>query len=947
MSSHQAVVNQIASAAAQAVEHGANRVELLGALSENIFGAVAQGMVDLGWSVFPQERGGRRKPAKVHGRTIRTSEDYDLANKVPPASDLKMWVGHCASHNVACVFGPASGNTFAVDVDVLDQAMSDEVVAIAEAALGATPFMRIGRAPKIALLYRHAADDVVRGTSKRLAGEKGHMVEILGVGRQLTFHGRHHITGNYFRWVGSASPLIDGPELSTLVTTTQVDAFLKAVEDRFGFAKTIASHSSFAWSEDGAEGGIRVARVDTGSDSPITDGREEYLGKLVWRTVCANDVAVVTAREQGVNALKPLLSSICQAVFDEFVTRAKADGRWTPPSLRTEISSRVARAADDVKVFEKSPGGFKGDGRQVIKIEAGEVEAAVDAGEAALVRSNRGLYQRGGQIVQLGTTPVITAQGRHITAQRLFEVQENALVEHLSSAARWEKWDDRRKSMARCSAPTWVAKTLMERKGRLRLPVITGVVAAPTLRADGSILETEGYDEATGLLLDFEGVKFPNISQSPTREQAVEALAKINWLISGFPFVGAADRAGALSGVLTSVIRRSLRTAPLHAASAPVAGSGKSHLMDVLGILVYGHEIGVLAQGETDEEDQKRVGAALLGGDPIISWDNCERPLGGPLWNQLLTQVTVRTRILGTSKAPEIENSALLLATGQHVRLKGDMTRRSLLIRLDPKCERPELKTFDFDPVVVCKARRAEFVVAALTVLRAYHVAGNPQQQSRELKGFEAWSNRVRDALMWLGEVDACLTQNVVRDLDPVLDSLKSVMAQWKLWFGGNRITGREIVSAAIELTPPQAGVRPDFIRPDLREALLAVAEQGGTINNRRLGNWIAQSSDRLVDGCTIVRDGMATGGVQYWRLKLSEQEQAAIDAEQEAIRIADGLQGSVESAARAAFLDASRAIAWLTTPQHELGGTPMAVSRTIKGRDACYAVLNKVVNRT
>ena len=844
------------------------------------------------------------------------------------------------------MFGPASGNTFAVDIDVMDPVMSDAVVAIAESTMGPTPFMRVGRAPKIALIYRHAADDAVRSVSKRLAGEEGHGLDILAAGKPLTFQGRHHVTGNYFLWIGEASPLQEGPELAPLVTAAQVDAFMAAVEAKIGFVAPIASHASFVWSEDAGTDGIKFARVDTGSSERIVDGREEYLGRLVWLTVCANDVAVVAAREQGKKSLDPLLSSIGQAVCDEFMQRALADGRWEPSSLRRQVADRVARAAAKVKVVEKS-GRLKNDGRPVIKLDAGEVEAAVDAGEAALVKSGRGVYQRNGKIIQIGQVPVVTSRGKHITAQRMFEVCESALVEHLSSAARWERFDERKKGMVRVPAPTWAAKTLLERRGRLRLPVLTGVVGAPTLRADGSVLDAEGYDEATGLLLDFEGVEFPVVPTNPTREDALQALGKFRWLMSNFPFVGEPDRAVALSALLTAVIRRSLRTAPLHAYSAPLAGSGKSYLIDLCGILIYGHEIGVLSQGSTEEEDEKRVAAALLAGDPIIAWDNCERPLGGPLWNQLLTQVTVRPRILGKSKVPEIENSAFFTANGNNLRLLGDMIRRSLMSKLDPRCERPELREFDFDPIVECKARRGEFVVAALTILRAYRVAGRPKQGRPDLMGFQEWSRTVRDALLWLGEADACETQEGIRALDPRLDALTTVISQWKLWFGSKRVTGREIVSAAIEQTPPQAGVRPEFVRPDLREALLAVAEQGGTISNRRLGNWIAGNADRLVQGCRIVRDGMASGGIQYWRLQLSEEEQAAVEAEQEAARIADGYQAAVESAARGAFSDASRAMSWLMTPQQELGGSPLAVGRTAEGRDACYAVLNQVVNRT
>ena len=89
MSAHQAAVNLIVSAA-QSDAPGTERVELLGGLSDNIFAAVAPDMVRLGWSVFPQERTGRRGPALVYGQAIRWAAEHDLANKPPAPDALKL-----------------------------------------------------------------------------------------------------------------------------------------------------------------------------------------------------------------------------------------------------------------------------------------------------------------------------------------------------------------------------------------------------------------------------------------------------------------------------------------------------------------------------------------------------------------------------------------------------------------------------------------------------------------------------------------------------------------------------------------------------------------------------------------------------------------------------------------------------------------------------------------
>ncbi len=845
-------------------------VELLGGMSENVFAASGPAMAALGWSVFPQETSGeRRMPGKIHGRVIKWSEEFDLANTPPTATFLRDCALQCASHNVAAVFGPASGYTFAVDIDVMDAAMSDAIVCIAEDILGATPFMRVGRAPKIALIYRHAAGDTVRSVSKRLADADGtageHGLEILGSGKLITMHGRHHKTGQYFKWVGSATPMFDGPQLAPEVTSAEVDRFLSAVDARFPFARSpVLPFGGFS---------LPALSARKPGEAAVSDGREKLLSDLVWARVRASGEAILAA--EGAE-LEGVLGDLCSSIAKEFAGAAVCDGRWAPAGLAREVGGRVQRLAARIQAGEVKPdrrsvskakvaqAESAASGLPVIMLASGEIESVVNAAEKALVSSRRGVYQRGGQIVAIGETPVVTATGREISAQRIYGVQDHALLEHLAAAAVWERHDARKDDVVRCMPPMWAARTLSERAGRLKLPVLAGVIGAPTLRPDGSILDQPGYDQATGLLFDPQGAVFPKVPQSPTREDAAVALKKLVDLVATFPFVSVADRAVALSGLLTAVVRQALPTAPMHAFSAPTAGSGKSLCVDLCAILATGRECGVLAQGRTEEETEKRLGAALLGGSPVISLDNCRLPVGGDLLCQLLTQTTVRPRILGRSEAPEVPTAALVAATGNNLVIEGDMTRRTLLCRIDPQVERPEERKFDFHPVAKMKAARGEYVVAALTVLRAYHVAGRPQQAT-PLGSFAEWSRTVRDALLWLGEADATETMSITREMDPQLDALTSLLVQWRDTLGQGSYTSREIVAAAYETRPTEDGGTA-LLRADLREALMVVAGDGRVVTTRRLGRWLTSSSGRIVGGMQISK-GPLRDGIGTWQL--------------------------------------------------------------------------------
>ena len=98
----------------------------------------------------------------------------------------------------------------------------------------------------------------------------------------------------------------------------------------------------------------------------------------------------------------------------------------------------------------------------------------------------------------------------------------------------------------------------------------------------------------------------------------------------------------------------------------------------------------VIAQGRTEEELEKRLGAALLAGDIAISIDNCDHPLESVFLCQALTQRKLNIRVLGKSKNVETPVNATIFATGNNLVIAGDLTRRSLRCGMDAQCERPE-----------------------------------------------------------------------------------------------------------------------------------------------------------------------------------------------------------------------------------------------------------------
>ncbi len=273
----------------------------------------------------------------------------------------------------------------------------------------------------------------------------------------------------------------------------------------------------------------------------------------------------------------------------------------------------------------------------------------------------------------------------------------------------------------------------------------------------------------------------------------------------------------------------------------------------------------MIAQGKSEEEMEKRLGAALLAGDTVIALDNCEAPLGGDLLCQALTQSALKIRVLGHSRNVEVPSNAVLFATGNNLVLAGDFTRRALLCALDPQCERPELREFASDPLRQARDRRSTYLAAALTVLRAYRVAGAPSQTA-PLGSFAEWSRWVRDALVWLGREDPCATMTRTRATDPKLGALAGVLEQWDAVIGDSRVPLKVVIERAVDREDRSQPSSP-FLFADFRDALLAVAGDAGAINSRRLGKWLLANQGRVIGGRRMVQDG-GRAGVAYWCLQ-------------------------------------------------------------------------------
>ncbi|WP_426525662.1 hypothetical protein [Bradyrhizobium sp. McL0615] len=500
--------------------------------------------------------------------------------------------------------------------------------------------------------------------------------------------------------------------------------------------------------------------------------------------------------------------------------------------------------------------------KPVFTVAGGELSTLATHGEKTLMRAREPIYQRGGALVRPIISEVDAAHGRTTKICELKEIDAHYLRDRLTQVAIWQRLDGRSNETVAVNPPLEIAQTILARGGHWSFPALAGVITTPTMRPDGSLLTKPGYDKATRLLLS-EPPELPEMPEKPTKKDAEAALAKLRTLIAEFPFIDAVAEAVALSGLITPIVRGAFNNTPMHIARASTPGSGKSFLFDTVSAIAMGFPMAVIAAGRTEEETEKRLGAALLCARSLVALDNVNGELGGDALCQIIERPVVEVRRLGHSELTRIEaRGTTCFATGNNLTVVGDLTRRVLISTLDSKLERPELRKFKGNPYKAVMADRGAYIAACLTICRAYHLAGRPKK-AKPLGSFEGWSDCVRSALMWLGTADPVTSMELARAEDPKLTQLRDVLKAWEAVYGKGSAKCVTLARVIRDASQEWGGVGPEH--PELHDAIDAVAGWRGPADIVKLSAWCKKHKGRLVDGLQLMVRSNPKGGSLWW----------------------------------------------------------------------------------
>ncbi len=363
--------------------------------------------------------------------------------------------------------------------------------------------------------------------------------------------------------------------------------------------------------------------------------------------------------------------------------------------------------------------------------------------------------------------------------------------------------------------PTEVANLCMAQNNSNVFRHLDGITSTPVLRTCGAIRSHDGYDEETRLYCH--NVPRVSLSESPTLTEAQAALAQIRSAFKTFAFEDSIriqvpgsnvtvvdlnsppglDESSFLTGLMTSVCRSCFDTAPALLFSAPAfsgAGAGKGKLVRAVTWIAFGIQPRAIAAGPNVEELDKRLAAELISGGPVVFVDNVNNAnLNSDMLASVITEKPAYIRILGLTKTVPLNSSAMIMVTGNGIRISGDLVRRFIEVKLNAGIENPESRAFggDFDAEIV--HNRIPLLEAVLTIWRWGILMGDALPAGMPLGSFTQWSRKVRDPLVALGCRDVVDRLAESRQKDSQRSATREFLETWWAFHGDAALAVKDV----------------------------------------------------------------------------------------------------------------------------------------------------------
>jgi DNA primase len=380
------------------------------------------------------------------------------------------------------------------------------------------------------------------------------------------------------------------------------------------------------------------------------------------------------------------------------------------------------------------------------------------------------LFQRQGALVRL------VANGTD-GALDIEMAQDSSVFALLVHAANWLKLTE--EVVLQVHPPHDLARVMMSFPRR-DLPSLEAVIRTPVFGHAGQLIREAGYHRDESVWLQpREQLDLPAVPEAPAPEDIATARALLfDELLGDFPFVNRSDAAHGVAAMILPFVRRLFRgPTPIHLIEAPRPGSGKGLLANVISLVAHGTTCETKTLPGDEEEVRKLLTTELIKGRPLILLDNADERK--PIQSGALASVTTAeiwgNRQLGKLDSVVVPNLALWLMTANNPKLSGEMARRCIRVRIDPKIDRPWKRGGFRHQHLLDWARenRARLVHAVIVLVRAWLAAGRPEYNIR-LGSFERWSSVVG------GIIQAAGIPGFLESLDELYDASDKEGQEWR-----------------------------------------------------------------------------------------------------------------------------------------------------------------------
>lgn len=515
--------------------------------------------------------------------------------------------------------------------------------------------------------------------------------------------------------------------------------------------------------------------------------------------------------------------------------------RCKPPVSEKELR----QVHKSITSYEPELPAYDTEGRRNIFLGQDQLREVADMVASALAKRNQQsetLYRNQDTLVQVyqaGSEP-------------LSRLMTNDLM--LSELVRHNNWyTSRYKNLAPSDPPEKLIKLLLTDINLAAFRNLRSISPWPMIDKQGQLLAHNGYHPGAERIITVPPSYRLDVPAQPSTDDLRWAIDLLqNDLFVDFPFSDQASRANAMAPLLQLFCCELMQPPyPLHFIQAPVAGTGKSLLVKVIGSILFGKEPSAMTLGENDGETRKRISSQLFSLAPYMFLDNLPPKVHSHSLAAALTASVWNDRILGVSTMKSVDVSALWLATGNNVNFSNELARRLVLVELDPTDESPSTRTGFKHPNLMewVQQEREALIRACLILVRHWYASGQPKGK-QAFGSYESYASVIGGILDAAG-IEGFLENRTEEFLNQDDDSFfwNHIVKAWYAAYGESAISVGMLLNGVLD----EEFIN-DYLPSDDR--------------NTSLGMKVSQVKKRVFSGLKIVPLARGHNGRAMYRLQ-------------------------------------------------------------------------------